>query len=178
MLKESDRCFMTALLLRRPPSVLEKQEILIRLVKSGVLATAFRARTEGHATHILKKADVDELIDRLSDGVPQVGVVPRSLMSLRRISATSMQQPEIIRLVLAGKLSPAARLAGAPPLSGLYFHYDDPRLQLTLSRPPHRSPAAGGHAPLDALTTSTRAVFRLSQCCALFDPIESANYVM
>jgi hypothetical protein len=104
----------------------ENQNVLIRLVKSGILPTAFRAGTEGHAAHILKIADVDELIDRLTDGVPQVAAPPGSLMSLRRIvSATSMQHIEIIGLILRGKLRPAARLAGGPPISGLYFHYNE-----------------------------------------------------
>jgi AraC-like DNA-binding protein len=104
----------------------ERQEILIRLVKCGILATPFRAATGEHATHLLKKADVDELIDRLTDGVPQLAVVPGNLMPLGRIvSRASMPQTEIIRLILAGKLKPAARLAGAPPISGLYFLCND-----------------------------------------------------
>lgn len=36
-----------------------------------------------------------------------------------------MPQTEIIRLVLARKLRPAARLAGAPPISGLYFRCNE-----------------------------------------------------
>ncbi len=104
----------------------ERQEILIRLVKCGILATPFRAGMGEHAWHILKKADVDELIDRLTAGVPQVTVVPRNLISWGKIVfRTSMPQTEIIGLILAGKLKPAARLAGAPPISGLYFHCNE-----------------------------------------------------
>jgi len=104
----------------------ESQEILIRLVKCGILATAFRASTVGHNSYLLKKADLDELIHRLTDGVPKVAVVPEGLKSLGRIvSRTNMPQTEIIGLILAGKLRPAARLAHAPPISGLYFHCDE-----------------------------------------------------
>jgi Domain of unknown function (DUF4268) len=104
----------------------ENPEALYRLIRCGILPTAFRAGTEGHAAHILKEADVDELIDRLTDGVPQVAAPPGSLMSLRGIvRTTKMEHAEIIRLILAGKLKPAARLAGAPPISGLYFHFNE-----------------------------------------------------
>jgi hypothetical protein len=85
----------------------EKQEVLIRLVKRDMLPTAFRAGPEGYAAHILKEADVDELIDSLTDGVPQVAIIPRRLMSLRRISnITFMRQAEIIRLILDENLKP------------------------------------------------------------------------
>jgi hypothetical protein len=103
----------------------ENKVVLIRLVKCGILPTAFRSGTQRHGSHILQKAEVDRLIERLTDGVPQVANIPGNLMSLRKIvGATSMQYAEIIRLVLAGKLKPAARLAGAPPISGLAFHYN------------------------------------------------------
>ncbi|QOG19129.1 hypothetical protein FOM02_19035 [Bradyrhizobium sp. SEMIA] len=106
----------------------ESQNALIRVVHGGLLPIAFRAGTEGHGAHILKKADVDKLIARLNQGVPQVAVPPADLMSLARVArATSMQHAEIIRLVLATKLRPAARLVGAPPISGLYFHYREVR---------------------------------------------------
>jgi hypothetical protein len=106
----------------------ENKNVLTRLVKCGILRTAFRAGTEGHAAHILKIAEVDALIERLIDGVPQVTALPEGLMSLQRVvRATSMRYTEIIRLILAGKLKPAARLAGAPPISGLAFHYNEAR---------------------------------------------------
>lgn len=104
----------------------ERQEILIRLVRCGILATALRAETVGRNIYVLKKADLDELIDHLTEGVPQVTAAPEGLMPMGRIVIrTCMPRTEIIRLVLARKLRPAARLAGAPPISGLYFHCNE-----------------------------------------------------
>jgi hypothetical protein len=106
----------------------ENTHVLTQLIKCGILPTAIRAGTKGHAAPILKIAEVDELIERLIDGVPLVTALPEGLMSLQRVGrATPMQYTEIIRLILAGKLKPAARLAGAPPISGLAFHYNEAR---------------------------------------------------
>jgi hypothetical protein len=106
----------------------ENAHVLTQLIKSGILATAIRAGTKGYAAPILKTAAVDELIERLIDGVPLVKALPDGLMSLQRVGrATRMQHAEIIRLILAGKLKPAARLTGGPPISGLAFHYNEAR---------------------------------------------------
>src|SRR5260370_32779535 len=101
----------------------ESQRALIRLMEGGLLPTAFRAGTEGLNAHILKKADIDELIAHLNQGVPQVTVPPSDSMSLASVvRATCIPHVEIISLVLATRLRPAAILVGAPPISGLYFH--------------------------------------------------------
>jgi hypothetical protein len=106
----------------------ESQRALIRLMQGGLLPTAFRAGTEGLNAHILKKADIDELIAHLNQGVPQVTVPPSDSMSLASVvRATCIPHVEIISLVLATRLRPAARLVGAPPISGLYFHYGEVR---------------------------------------------------
>jgi hypothetical protein len=106
----------------------ESQRALIRLMQGGLLPTAFRAGTEGHNAHILKKADVDELLARLNQGVPHVTVPPNDSMPLASVvRATRIPHVEIISLVLATRLRPAARLVGAPPVSGLYFHEGEVR---------------------------------------------------
>jgi hypothetical protein len=58
----------------------ENAHVLTQLIKSGILATAIRAGTKGYAAPILKTAAVDELIERLIDGVPLARLLgsPRS----------------------------------------------------------------------------------------------------